>query len=243
MVGCGTLLPTLVIVASWLNWPGSGRARERDVSETIEKETHSGRARAALWRGTVPVLVTATLCFGVVACGDGDDPATAPAADNRRSTESTAKGTADEENSGESLTSEDICRAVPPELVADATGLIITGTEPSDGSTPQCAYTYPSPNGPDSNLTVAASRYTEDGAPSIDAAYESAVAINLSTAGADATQTSIDSGDEAVFISGSVLALGVLRVGDVLVTSIVPPDTIDAERYEALLVALGEAFA
>lgn len=140
------------------------------------------------------------------------------------------------------ITSEEICAAVSTDAIAEATGLEVTGAEPSDGSTPQCAYTYVSPNGPDSNLTVAATRYTDSDAQSIEQAFDSAVQINLATVGGDAEQTEVDAGDEAVILTGPVLTMGVLRVGDILASLIVAPDTLTPDQTEATMVAIGAGF-
>ncbi len=224
-----------------------------------ERGTQVGRRR----RRVVAALLALTVAVGGTACGDdsSDDEGSsttaavtgdgADAAAEPGVTEPGDVEPGDVEDAGggsagadTEVTSEEICAAVTPEAVAEASGLEITGAEPSEGSTPQCAYSYPSENGPDSTLTVAASRYTDSDAASIEEAFDGAVQVNVTTAGGpEAEQTEVAAGDEAVLISGPALDLGVLRVGNVLASLIVPPGAVTAAQTEALMVAIGDAFA
>ena len=227
------------------------RASERDLTEQTSR---SGR-----WRR--PLVMGAILLFLAGASACSSDPSSEPEPETTTVTEpaaATSTEVTDEEPDDESsddapddetaddtpITSEDICSTLTAAMVVDASGVQINEAIPSDSSTPQCSYTYPSENGPDSNLTVAATRYTAADAQSSETAYDSAVRINLSTAGGnEAEQVEVDAGDEAVVISGVSLDLGVLRVGSVLASLIVPPDVMTPAQAEALMVAIGEAFA
>ena len=202
---------------------------------------------------TIGVLLALLLGAGAVACSsDSSDeasdstPVTAAADAGDATTDDAAddEGDSGDGASEEALTSEDICGMLTAEAVAEASGLTVTEAVPSESSTPQCAYQYTSENGPDSNLTVAASRYTSSDAQSIEQAFDGAVEINISTAGGTDVETiDIDAGDEAVILSGVALDLGVLRVGNVLASLIVPPDAITPDQAESLMVVIGNAFA
>jgi hypothetical protein len=188
---------------------------------------------------------------GVAGCG-GDSSGSSDSTRNRdtESTQTTESSpdtsvgpeTSDGGSSAENITSEDICTAVPLDAVAEATGLAITGAEASGSSTPQCAYTYSTGPGPDPNLTIAASRFTGADSPTIEQAFDGAVTGNMSMAGDEADKIEVDAGDEAVFVSGSSLSVGVLRAGDTLVSVIIPPGAVPDERFEALIKAVGTAF-
>ncbi len=200
----------------------------------------------------IGALVAVVMATGAGACSSDDSPAAERPSttvaetddDATASTTTTDDDTDDDDTDEAALTAEDICEAVPADTVAEATGLEITEATASTSSTPQCAYSFVSENGPDSNLTVAASRYTSSDAQSIEQAFDGAVQINIATAGGTSVeQTEVDAGDEAIILSGTVLDLGVLRVGNVLVSVIVPPGAVTPAQTESLMVAIGDGFA
>jgi hypothetical protein len=220
---------------------------QRRGSDTTVATVQNHRRHVAL-----AALVAVVLTLGAVSCGD-DSSSDDSSADTN--TLATSDDTGDDtEESGDDteeatdgddaeLTAEDICSMLTGDAVTDATGLEITEVEASESSTPQCAYNFSSENGPDSNLTVAATRYTSSDAP-LEDAFASVVDVNLSVAGGtDVEQTDVDAGDEAVILSGTGLDLGILRVGNVLATLIVPKDTLTPDQNEALMVAIGNAFS
>jgi hypothetical protein len=227
------------------------------MGDLTDVEMCSDRPRVRRRRriGMTAVAVVA-LAFAPIACSS-DDSSSGESADSTEAPADTGGGATDPTDpsddtggdddpvaSDEPITSEDICAAVTTEMVATATGLEITGSEPYEGSTPQCSYSYPSENGPDSSFTIAATRYTEDDAQTIEEAFDGAVEINVATAGGDqAEQTEVEAGDQAVIISSDILTTGMVRIGNVMATAILPPDTVTTEQYEATLVALADAFA
>jgi hypothetical protein len=208
----------------------------------------SKRVRTAL-----PALRVLGLVLVLGTAGCGGDSSGSDSGTNNQATESTQPtdpspdtGAGPETSAAGSdpggITSEDICTAVSLDAVAQATGLNITGTEASESSTPQCAYTYSTGTGPDSNLTVAASRYTDADAQTIEQAFDGAITGNMGMVGSDADKIEVDAGDEAVFVSGSLLSVGVLRTGDTLVSVIVPPGAVSDESFESLMQVAGTAF-
>lgn len=206
---------------------------------------------------------SAIVTLGMTACGGGSAGPSSSASTradtggsvtSSQSADSSVPDTAADDSSADSdgghsgqdaaLTSEAICSSITVESVAEATALDITGLEPSESSTPQCSINYSTGDGPDSNITVAATRVTESDRESMSDAYDSAVRINRAAAGGDdASEHDLDAGDEAVHISGNGMDLGVMRVDSTLVTVIVPADAISADRFESLMATLGQAFA
>jgi hypothetical protein len=66
-------------------------------------------------------------------------------------------------------------------------------------------------------------------------AFDFVVEINTSIAGADAETQEVSAGDAAVRLSGSSLHLGVLQVGDRVLTVIIPVDDVETDGVDRLI--------
>lgn len=218
------------------------------MDELVNIGSGAGR-RAAHRRRRVgwAALAVVALAFAPVACSsDSGDDTTAASTGGDGTTPDGSTGDSGDTGSGDEevqLTSEDICAAVTAEIVAEATGLEITGTEPDDGSTTQCSYSFTSENGPDSSFSIAATRYLESDAQTIEEAYDGAVQVNTTTAGqvGEVAEVPVEAGDEAVILSSEILIVGILRVDNVMAQVIPVPGSFGEAEHETLLVAIADA--
>jgi len=125
-----------------------------------------------------------------------------------------------------------ICERLSVDSVAADTGLDVTRAVPDDSATPSCAYEYNNDTGAVSNLTVASMQPADMGGLTGSEAYDFVVGINEAVAGDGAESQEVSAGDAAIRISGSGVQLGVLQVGDQVLTLIIPgadvaPDAVD----------------
>jgi hypothetical protein len=142
------------------------------------------------------------------------------------------------------LSAQEVCDAVPADVAGEALGLEVTAVEASDtGATPQCAYTYESATGGPSNVTIAAMDTNAVGDRAGDEAFDYVADINRQTAGGAAIEEAeVDAGDRALRFTGPAIHLGVVAVGDNLLTVIVPLDA-GTDAVDSLLVAVADAVA
>ncbi len=189
-------------------------------------------------RATVPivtkrlVIATATVvALSMSACSsDGDSTTTAAPATDPTST--------DDGDAAATLTGEQICERLTVDSVAADTGLDVVLATPDDSSTPQCAYEYNNDTGALSNLTVAAMRPEDVGGLTGEKAFDYVVQINESIAGPDAEKQEVSAGDAAIRLSGASLHLGVLRVGDQVLTVIIPVNDAEADGVDRLIATM-----
>lgn len=140
--------------------------------------------------------------------------------------------------SGTPLTGAEICERLSIDSLAAHTGLDVTQAVPDDTGTPQCAYEYNNTTGAVSNLTVAAMRPTDTGGLTGSEAYDFVVRINEAVAGDGAETQELSAGDAAIRISGSGVQLGVLRVGDQVLTLIIADADVAADAVDRLIATM-----
>jgi len=178
------------------------------------------------------VVLTAAIIALVAlsACGsDGDT------GDTGGSSEANVAATATEtetDTDTDVLSGAVICERLSVDSVAADTGLDVTRAVPDDSGTPNCAYEYNNDTGAVSNLTVASMQPADMGGLTGSEAYDFVVGINEAVAGDGAESQEVSAGDAAIRISGSGVQLGVLQVGDQVLTLIIPgadvaPDAVD----------------
>lgn len=187
------------------------------------------------------VLLTGMACSSDGGSGSADD-GTAVAADEPTGTEPADAPTPSSAGSGstiEALTGQQICDRLPPQTVGAAIGLDVGLAEADDSGTPQCAYEYTNGAGATSNLTVASMRPDDVGGLTGNDAYEFVLDINRQVAGdTEVEESTLDAGDGATVLMGASLYLGVLRVGDRVVTLIVPAGDATPPEVEALITKM-----
>lgn len=133
------------------------------------------------------------------------------------------------------LTGEQICERLTLASVSADLGQKVTAAVPDDTVTPQCTYEYTNDDDVRTTLTVAAMRPIDvEGATGADA-FEYTVSANRSIAGEDAEEQEIDAGDEAVRLTGPLLHLGIVRIGDHVYTVIVPVDDAGIDAIDQLI--------
>jgi hypothetical protein len=136
------------------------------------------------------------------------------------------------------LTAEEICERLPFDSVGAALGLDVGLGEPSAMDTPQCSYTYGSED-TTANVTVASMRPEDVGGRSAREAYGYVVEINRSIAGVtDVEEVELDAGNGAVRISGPALHLGVVQVGDRVLTVVVPAGDASGPEVDSLIAKM-----
>jgi hypothetical protein len=141
----------------------------------------------------------------------------------------------------EALSGEEICGRLSLASVAADTGLDVTRATPDDSSTPQCAYEYTDDTGGVSNLTVASMRPEDVGGLAGRDAFDFVVQINESIAGDDAESQVVSAGGAAIRLSGSSLQLGVVQVGNRILTLIIPVDDVDSDAVDRLIATMATA--
>ena len=188
-------------------------------------------------------VVGVALAAALSACGsDSDSDADSGSADTADVAGTEPVSTSDSAVANDAalaaLTSEEICERLPFDSVGAALGLDVGLGEPSSMETPQCAYTYDS-GGTTSNVTVASMRPEDVGGLSAGEAYDYVLGINRSIAGeADVEEVELDAGNGAVRISGPALHLGVVQVGDRVLTVIVPAGDAGGPEVDALIAKM-----
>jgi len=177
-------------------------------------------------------VVFTTVILAVVAlsaCGSDGDASDAGAAGGTSEATVAATGT---DSGTDVLSGAVICERLSVDSVAADTGLDVTRAVPDDSGTPQCAYEYNNDTGAVSNLTVASMQPADMGGLTGTEAYDFVVEINETVAGDGAESQEVSAGDAAIRISGSGVQLGVLQIGDRVLTLIIPgadvaPDAVD----------------
>ena len=138
----------------------------------------------------------------------------------------------------DTISGEEICARLTVASVAADTGLDVTRATPDDTATPQCVYDYTNDAGGVSNLTVASMRSEDVGGLTGRAAFDSVVQTNGSTAGDGAETQEVSAGDNAIRLSGTSLHIGVVQVGDRVVTLIVPVDDVESDGVDSLIATM-----
>ena len=171
--------------------------------------------------------------IALTACGSDD---ASPGADDAAgpSTETSAEATAP-------LTATEICDRLTVASVAADTGLDVLLASPDDAATPQCAYEYANDTGAVSNLTVASMRPEDVGGLTGSDAFDFVVQINETVAGEGADIQEVSAGDAAIRISGTSLQLGVVQVGDQILTVIIPTDDVEPDAVDRLIATMATA--
>ena len=188
------------------------------------------------------VLIVVALAAAVSACASDDatDPqdgqASVPEAESVA--ESPAGTPAESPDELDTLSGEQICERLTMASVAADTGLDIVRATPDDDATPQCAYEYTSDTGGVSNLTVAAMRSDDTGGLTGSAAFDVVVQINESVAGDGAETQEVSAGDNAIRLSGTSLHVGVVQLGDRVLTVIIPVDDVNADEVDSLIATM-----
>lgn len=163
--------------------------------------------------------------------------------DTTGATDTTGGGAGTGDPSAESLTAEQICERLTLESVGAALGIDIGLAEPSDMDTPQCEYSYDA-DGATSNLTVAAMRPADVAGLTGAEAYDYVLSINRNVAGdVDVEEVTLDAGDAATRISGPAVHLGVVQVGDRVLTAIVPADDASGADVDSLISKMATTLA
>jgi len=175
------------------------------------------------------VVLAAAILAIIALSACGSDGGTGDTGDAGGSSEATDTDT---DTDTDVLSGAVICERLSVDSVAADTGLDVTRAVPDDSGTPQCAYEYNNDTGAVSNLTVASMQPADMGGLTGSEAYDFVVKINETVAGDGADSQEVSAGDAAIRISGSGVQLGVLHVGDQVLTLIIPgadvaPDAVD----------------
>jgi hypothetical protein len=199
------------------------------------------------------------VALATVSCGSGSDDSNgtvaaedsavtaAPAADDSAAAASPPDtdpvDTEPASPPADALTGAQICERLDVAVVAAALGVEVTGATPDDASTPQCSYSFVTAAGTPTNATVAFMRPDGDlgGRVGVEA-YEYVVSLNRSIA-ADAEVVELPAGDAATRLSGASLHLGVVRLGDRVVTLIVAAGDAPTSAVDALIATVAATFA
>ena len=179
------------------------------------------------------VALAVAVLIALAACGT-DDATPATDASSGASTETAAEATA-------TLTGTEICERLTVASVAADTGLDVLLASPDDAATPQCAYEYANDTGAVSNLTVASMRPEDLGGLTGSDAFDFVVQINESVAGDGADTQEVSAGDAAIRISGTSVQLGVVQVGDQILTLIIPTGDVEADAVDRLIATMATA--
>jgi hypothetical protein len=193
---------------------------------------------------TGAVLAVVVLSFAPLAsCGSDDgvdsDAGTsaAPPTDTDAGSDTDARDT-DAGDELVALSGEEICGRLSIASVAADTGLDVVRAVPDDDATPQCAYEYTNDTNGVSNLTVASMRPQDVNGLAGSDAFDVVVGINESIAGDDADSQTVSAGDAAVRLSGTSLHLGVVLVGDRLLTLVIPVDDVEVDAVDRLIASM-----
>ena len=92
-----------------------------------------------------------------------------------------------------------------------------------------------------SNLTVASMRPEDVGGLTGGDAFDFVVQINESVAGDGADTQEVSAGDAAIRISGTSVQLGVVQVGDQILTLIIPTGDVEADAVDRLIATMATA--
>lgn len=189
------------------------------------------------------IATVAITAFALAACGSDGDSTSATETSALSSVLSTDGSTTDDSGATtDPLTGKQICERLTIASVAADTGLDVTTATPDDSSTPQCAYEFTRSSGGTSNLTVASMRPEDVGGLSGSAAFDYVVKVNKAIAGdTGVDEQEVAAGDAAIRLSGAALHLGVLQVGDQVLTLIVPADDVQTDAVDHLISTMATA--
>jgi hypothetical protein len=138
----------------------------------------------------------------------------------------------------EAMSAEVICERLSINSVASDTGLDVTRTIPDDSATPHCSYEYTNDDGGVSELTVSVMRSEDvDGLTGGDA-FDRVVQINTSAAGGKVDTQDVSAGDAAIRISGSSVHVGVLQLGDRVLTVVIPATDVGTDAADRLITTM-----
>jgi len=186
-------------------------------------------------RVVLPAALIALVALS--ACGgDGDTGGSSEATVTATAT-ATATDT-DTDADADVLSGAVICERLSVDSVAADTGLDVTRAVPDDSGTPNCAYEYNNDTGAVSNLTVASMQPADMGGLTGSEAYDFVVGINEAVAGDGAETQEVSAGDAAIRISGSGVQLGVLQVGDQVLTLIIPGADVASDSVDQLIATM-----
>lgn len=190
-------------------------------------------------------LVSAIALAATVGVSCSSDEATKPPASSSGPTVSTTDEATIPLDTApvEVLRGDELCARITAEVVTNALALTITAATASDDATPQCAYGYTSDSGSTSNVTIASMRPDEDlgGRLGVEA-YEYVVDLNRMIGG-EIDEQAVDAGDQAMRLSGEALHLGILQLGQRVITVIVPATDAEGDQVDALLAQIAELAA
>ncbi len=181
------------------------------------------------------ILAVVAATAAITACGDGSQ------GDSRTSAASSAVV----ETSGdqtEGMSGEIICERLSVDSVTSNTGLDITRARP-DVATPRCTYEYTNDDNGISSLTVSVVRSEDvDGLTGSDA-FDRVVAANTSVAGGQVDTQEVSAGDAAIRISGSSTHVGVVQLGDRVLTVVIPVADVEADAADRLIATMAGTLA
>jgi hypothetical protein len=178
------------------------------------------------------VLAVAVAVAAVAACASDDDAA------GPTDVQVTATTTAASDAEADAISGEEICERLTIASVAADTGLDVVRAIPDDDATPQCAYEYANDTGGVSNLTVASMRSEDVGGLTGSDAFDFVVRINESIAGDGAETHELSAGDNAIRLSGASLHVGVVQLGDRVLTLIIPVDDANSDGVDGLIATM-----
>lgn len=191
---------------------------------------------------TGAVLALVVLSFAPLAACGSDDGADSDAGTSAAPpTDTDAGSDADAGDVLVSLSGEEICGRLSIASVAADTGLDVVRAVPDDAATPQCAYEYNNDTNGVSNLTVASMRPQDVNGLAGSDAFDFVVQINESIAGVDAESQTVSAGDAAVRLTGPALHLGVVQVGDRVMTLVIPVDDVEVDAVDRLIASMATA--
>jgi len=186
-------------------------------------------------RVVLPAALIALVALS--ACGgDGDTGGSSEATVTATATATDTDTDADAD--ADVLSGAVICERLSVDSVAADTGLDVTRAVPDDSGTPNCAYEYNNDTGAVSNLTVASMQPADMGGLAGSEAYDFVVGINEAAAGDGAETQEVSAGDAAIRISGSSMQLGVLQVGDQVLTLIIPAVDVGPDAVDRLIATM-----
>ena len=186
--------------------------------------------RSVQLRAVLAVVVTASAA--IAGCGSDDDATSLPGVPASVTAAETPEGQID------AISGEEICERLTVASVAADTGLDVVRATPDEDATPQCAYEYTDETGGASNLTVASMRSQDVGGLTGSAAFDFVVQVNESVVGQGAETQDVSAGDNAIRLSGTMLHVGVVQLGDRVLTLIIPVDDVNSDGVDSLIATM-----
>ena len=184
------------------------------------------------------VVLTAAIIALVALSACGSDGDTGDTGGSSEANVAATETETDTDTDTDVLSGAVICERLSVDSVAADTGLDVTRAVPDDSGTPNCAYEYNNDTGAVSNLTVASMQPADMGGLTGSEAYDFVVGINEAVAGDGAETQEVSAGDAAIRISGSGVQLGVLQVGDQVLTLIIPGADVASDSVDQLIATM-----